>query len=404
MQRNYRMKLIQNKHILLFLFYFLVIILISYFQPEKIDWKPSFDIEHTKPYGLKVFYDVLKYNERVDSVYISDEPFYNTLREPSVIDGNYLLINRKLDIDSSDFKEILAFVSRGNELFLSLEQLPKLLTDTLKVEANHLYSLYFQEKEAPQVIHFSTQSIEDSTYVFKNYKTGRYITSRDTIGIKGQGLSYSFTTDSMIHYARIPFGGGNFYLHTDPFLFTNYHILKNNADYVMTCLQPVLGSNIILDQYFLDHKLKESESVLKVFLEDRNFRWVYWLTILGLLFYYIFQMKREQRPIPVIEPYRNRSKEFASTLGQLYFNTSNNKVIADKKIIQLKSDLYQKYGFKDVDFFNNDQIEQVMKKSAFPKEKMDQMITLIQNIQETKTVSNDRIHKLSKLTNEFFEL
>lgn len=398
------MKLIDKKHILLFLFYFAVIILISYFQPEQVDWTPSFDIEHTKPYGLKVFHDVLKANDKVDNVFISNEPFYNTLNDSSLVDGNYLLINRNLSIDSSDFKEILAFVNKGNDLFLSLENLPRILTDTLKISTNRLYNVYFQEKEIPQAFHFSTQSSEDSTYVFNNYKTGRSITSQDTFDVNGNGLSYSFATDTLIHFASIPFGSGNFYIHTDPFLFTNYHILINNADYVMTCLQPVLGSNIILDQYFLDHKLKESESILKVFLDHPSYRWVYWMTVLGLILFYIFQMKREQRPIPVVEPYKNRSKEFASTLGQLYYNTSNNKVIADKKIVQLKSTLYQKYGFKDVDFFNNNQVEQILLKTAFPKEKMDQMVTLIRNIQETKTVSNDRIHKLSKLTNEFFEL
>lgn len=398
------MDLLKNKHIVLFLFYFLVIIVISYLQPEKVDWRPSFDIEHTKPYGLKVFHDLLQSSDNVNQIYISEEPFYNTLKDTLLVDKNYILINQYLDIDSSDFNEILEFVNRGNALFLSVENLPKLLSDTLKINTSTVGNLFFQEKEIPQAFHFSNQTTEDSTYKFSEYKTGRFITSRDTNDIDARGLSYSYTTDTLVHFAKIPFGSGNFYIHTDPFLFTNYHILKNNANYIMTCLQPVLGSDIIMDQYFLDHKLKESESILKVFLQSQSFRWVYWLTILILLLYFIFQMKREQRAIPVVEPFRNRSKEFASTLGQLYYNTSNNKVIADKKISQLKLILFQKYGFKDVDFFSQKQVAQVYQKSAFPKEKMDQLIILIQNIQETKTVSNDRIHKLSKLTNEFFEL
>ena len=47
----------------------------------------------------------------------------------------------------------------------------------------------------------------------------------------------------------------------------------------------------------------------------------------------IFNAKRKQRVVPIIQPLQNTTVDFAKTIGNLYYQEGNHQNIIDKKII-----------------------------------------------------------------------
>jgi len=54
--------------------------------------------------------------------------------------------------------------------------------------------------------------------------------------------------------------------------------------------------------------------------------------MIGLLLFVVFRARREQRIIPVIEPLKNSSIEFAQTVGALYHQNKDFTNIINKKL------------------------------------------------------------------------
>jgi hypothetical protein len=58
----------------------------------------------------------------------------------------------------------------------------------------------------------------------------------------------------------------------------------------------------------------------------------YLLTILSIIIFMIFAMKRRQRAIAIVEPLPNTTLQFVEVVGSVYYNTRNHKIIAEEKI------------------------------------------------------------------------
>ena len=72
--------------------------------------------------------------------------------------------------------------------------------------------------------------------------------------------------------------------------------------------------------------------MLRFLFTTPSLTWAYYLTLAGLGLFMIFESKRRQRVIPVIEPVKNKSLEFVETVGQLYYQQADHASIAEKKI------------------------------------------------------------------------
>ena len=125
------------------------------------------------------------------------------------------------------------------------------------------------------------------------------------------------------------------------------------------------------------------------------FKWAFWLTMLGIGIFVVFRIKREQRAIPIVEPYKNRSKLFAETIGRLYFNRGDHRNLSLKSISHLKEYLHSKYYMKDIDF-TQAEAKLLAKKSGYELDKITQLFNNINNIRSTQTVTDGMLTTLYK--------
>jgi hypothetical protein len=204
-------------------------------------------------------------------------------------------------------------------------------------------------------------------------------------------------------FVSTKYGNGNLYLHSYPYAFSNYYLLyKNNNEYISKCLSILPEKTTVFwDEYYKKEQLENQEdfSPIKFILKTPALKWAWYITLLSLLVYVIFRVKRQQRIIPILKPFENTSLQFIKTVGRLYFNKGDHNDIIKKQIAHwleyIRSKLIIPTATLDSKF-----IESVSEKSGIEKYKIEEIIYVITDLKNGGASKNDVINLYKKL--EYF--
>ena len=139
----------------------------------------------------------------------------------------------------------------------------------------------------PALNTFSSQSLDKNKRLFKDVIENAYITSLDTLNstILGQvSIEKDRNTNTHPNYIKTTFGENNgaFYLHSNPYAFTNYHLLNGNEDYTATVLSYLPKQQIIWDNYNKSGR-KVIRSPLRYILTNPPLKWALYVSLFGLI-------------------------------------------------------------------------------------------------------------------------
>jgi len=82
---------------------------------------------------------------------------------------------------------------------------------------------------------------------------------------------------------------------------------------------PQTVQEVIWDEYFRYDHTKDF-SAWQYILSNRALAWAFWLLLLLFALIYLFDSKRKQRPIPLIDPLRNTSLTLSGRSGGCTFS------------------------------------------------------------------------------------
>lgn len=322
------------------------VIYIDAVRPKPVDWSPSYDLHDKIPFGLNVFdqeINTLLLQNKVDkvsnTVYEFLDPLYDadTLVKNYKIKGTILNICDEYIIDDESTKELFYFVSHGNTAFLSVQNLPKIFTDSLKIKTKSDFDLTNKMD-----CWLANSHIGNQKYDLNKGAGSFYFSNIDTLTTTV--LGYQGTDkDKRVNFIKVPYRQGNFYIHLQPTAFTNYHLLKDNHfEYVEKVLAYLPKGNLywmIKDQ----NGLLESDSPMRYILSQPALRWAWYLFLIGIITFIIFNAKRRQRIIPIIKPLANTTVDFTKTIGNLYYQEGDHQNLIDKKIIYFLERIRNEY-------------------------------------------------------------
>jgi len=130
-------------------------------------------------------------------------------------------------------------------------------------------------------------------------------------------------------------------------LFTNYSLLTTDgADYAAKALSYLPAGTTTYWDHYQNNDIHEDKSPLRVIFAHDSLRWAYYLILLTALLYIVYEVKRRQRIIPVIEPLKNNTLDFVTVVGQVYYERHDNSNIAHKKITYLLEHWRTRYYLK----------------------------------------------------------
>ncbi|MES2748469.1 MAG: DUF4350 domain-containing protein [Bacteroidota bacterium] len=391
---------------IIFLFLLLIgIVYIDAVRPRPINWSPTYDLKDKIPFGLFVFDSespsLLKQNtiEKIGKTpyeYFEDKYDYDSLVDTYKIKGTVLAISEYYDIDTQSTEELFYFVGHGNTAFISAKDFPEIFKDSLNVSTSSELST---EKEVQ--LSFANKNLKQTQYNFNLGAGNSYFNSIDTLKTTVLGYQKAGKTKN-VNFIKVAFKKGFFYLHTQPVCFTNYHLLKDNHQmYTEDMLSYVPKGKLF---WFVKDRNGEviSHSPMRYWLSQPALKWAWYLGLLGMITFMIFNAKRRQRVVPIITPLSNTTLDFTKTIGNLYFQEGDHQNIIDKKIIYFLEKIRNEYLI-DTTILDENFVKKLHQKSGKNLDDIEKVVRLInyqrksynQSIEEDLIEINNAIEKIT---------
>lgn len=330
--------------------FFLVLLLagivaIDISAPKPINWNPTYSVKDKIPLGLYVFNkeinNILE-DHKITKINVTPyeylEPLYDydSVVNTYTVKGTFFAVSEFANLDSESVTELLYFAEHGNSIFLSMKTFPQDILDSLKVD----FRSDFEYTEKSRVW-MANPNLGTEKYNLKEGIGNNYFSKIDTLNTTVLGYQGNDTTH--INFIKVPYKSGNFYLHTQPAAFTNFHLLKDNHQHYG---EKVLSYVPKGDVFWYTKDINgnnRSNSPLRFFFSEPALKSGWYLFLLGMLIFIIFNARRKQRIVPIIKPLENTTIDFAKTIGNLYFQEGNHDNIMTKKIIYFLDKIRQDY-------------------------------------------------------------
>ncbi|OMP32786.1 DUF4350 domain-containing protein [Mangrovimonas sp. DI 80] len=394
-------------YIALAVFTLLSIVALEATKPKELNWFPSFAKHHKIPLGTYVFQEQLERLFSESQLINVDRPPFEYLENTPDSIGSYVFINNEINFGQSELDRLLDWTSKGNTLFVAASILEQQLLDTLKLETSHLsqfdgfgfdYELQLKNK------------VLDTGKVSFNNKDAKgllaYFSSIDTINSKIVGVIEKLNSSDSLNLAhpniiKTPFGEGTVIVSLFPQAFTNYFILTPPNQQYTAGLMSYLNEEqpIYLDEYYKSGKIFYS-SPLYLILNNKHLKWAYYIMLIGVLFYIIFEGKRKQRAIPIVTPLRNQTLDFTRTIANMYFEKGNHHDIALHKIQHfmdyIRTQLYLSTETVNTEFINN-----LAARSNNSVEATKTLFNTIESISNTPNITATELETLNNLIETF---
>ena len=321
------------------------IIVIDVNRPVPINWSTTYDTNDKIPFGLYVLDQELptllkdqKLNKVITTPYEYFEPLYDydSLVKNYNVKGTFLAIAEYAEMDEASVTELFYFADRGNTIFLSMKSFPKAILDSLKINCNADFE--YKKKSYNWI---ANPKLGTKKYNIEEGLGNNYFSKIDTL--QTTILGYQSGDSTRVNFIKVPYKSGNFILHTQPAAFTNFHLLKNDhAEYAEKVLSYLPKGDVF---WYLKNQNGEkiSNGKLRYLFSQPALKSGWLLFLIGMLVFMIFNAKRRQRVVPIVQPLSNTSIDFAKTIGNLYFQEGDHGNLIDKKIIYFLEKMRQDY-------------------------------------------------------------
>ena len=376
-----------NGLIILFIAIFTVTtILLFYFgSQKKYNWTTTYKHDKDQPYDFSILQQLLKENyefERIDRNPAEKLPIDDAKNNAYFFIGGYPYHDQKTA------EAIFNFAKNGGEVVLLTESQPDSLLYFISAYINNEISLDTDVRSS-LAINASFRSEADS----KNYRFSYKTSAKDSSEFYWTYFPVEFNSaftrygsfkekdnanKQYINFVGLKVGNGHVYWHSNPLLFTNLYLSKNNVN-GFEHLNAFLG-HFEAKKWYWDHASVTATRSKTPSVRDKadkprtSMQYIFsqpalkfaWLILLAMaVLYALFGAKRRQQHIPILESNRNTSLEFINTIGLLYFQQQDHKVIFEKIMQLFRAHLRRRYGltFKDEELQDDDKIRLTVKRT-----------------------------------------
>lgn len=382
---------------------FVGVIFLYYSQPRPVNWKRTFGKEDKIPFGCYAIFNLLEETYAL-SLQTNNEGIYNLNERNSASDQSLLVIDDQIGMTKLEIKSLFAFMQKGNTVLLCANRFGRELSDTFQLDmrmntnynASSLDSLL--KKPAFEVSYVQPENNVKKSYVYPKVATESYFSEIDTS--RFSIVAVNKKQMPVLLEARV--GKGKLLISTLPDVFGNLFIVDHpNRDYVYTLLSRLRNNVIIWDEHYKVYGHPKGSIFAFIFSSDALYM-AYCITLLALLFFMIFGIKRQQRPIPVVTPLKNTTLEFVEVVSHVYFNSGNHKHIALETIKYFYFGISRKFNLSttslDEMFY-----ERLHHLSGVETEKIRALFRYCENLKDAPSLTeddllelNDRIAKFKK--------
>ncbi|WP_281237670.1 DUF4350 domain-containing protein [Flavobacterium praedii] len=350
------------------------IVVIDSNRPKPIDWTPTYSLKDKIPFGLYVLDNeigsLLK-NQKIEKFNSTPYEFFqnNSSYDDNQEQGTFLSISKIDHFDKQSVNEICSYVGEGNTAFISAETLPNELLDSLNLKMDNEY------KYADSIYNWVTNKrLGNKKYKIIEGVNNNYFSKIDSQNTTVLGCQNGDST--RVNFVKVNYKSGSFYLHTQPVAFTNFHLLKgNHYEYAQKVLSYIPMGKVF---WCINEQNGEviSQSPMRYILSQPALKWAWYLFLIGMILFILFNAKRKQRIVPIKIPLANTTVDFTKTIGNLYYQEGDHNTIIDKKIIYFLEKIRNEYLMETLKL-DHDFIQKLHHKSGKKREDIQHVVALI---------------------------
>lgn len=304
---------------------------------KETNWEVQYSTVSKDPYGFYLMAQVMP--KLYPSANFKEIPVNANIFSTSSNSNKsvYVGLASSINLSAYEMRQLDDWIYEGNEAVLIANAFDpaflKALSLSLKASKNR--TIDNEKKIIDQVqVKVSKGNILKS-YTVERYEHLIFSNYFDLTSAKDTASGYTIlSTDTAGHPIAIAFriGSGRMILVSSPLSFSNYFLLEpNNNTYIEDIL--AYTSKDVKNVYLaLGYYKAPQNTSLGILWDHMATRMALILSVLGILIYVLFNLRRKQNIIPVIEPLKNDSASFVETIAGLYFNKHNNKNLAQKMI------------------------------------------------------------------------
>lgn len=375
-----------------------LLLLIQFVQPPSFDWRKNYGPNSEQPYGNSILRDWVEDqgNFRMKPKYLA-----KTEDQPKA----YLVFGDREQVpDSLVWKAMLKNVEQGGVLYCFYRYTPNYLEQTLDLPRLNYYSdslpIHYSKAQGG-----SPQLVEPRPYDISYHYNNLFMDSLDSKYEDVKTLAW------VVHNGkREPIiidkehGKGRIILGSSPVFFSNYYLLFRDSSPLLNALFSKADGleKVWYTEVFNVLEEMEVRSPLRFLLETPTLRWATQLSFLFLLIYLVVMAKRKRSSLPVIKSKENRSRDFAKTIGDLYYQNSNNQQIAKKLAVHFinhaRSKLYIHENLNDEKW-----PQKLSQREAIPENQARELQNLLLNALEGSLSSKAELKQLNRLCEEVLQ-
>jgi hypothetical protein len=374
-----------------------IYVVVKLSEKKKNSWEVTFAHADKEPYGTYAF-DQLITQKDSSALKNSYQTIYE-LKDSLSKRENLFILCTSFWPSKPDTEALLDYVNQGGTVFVSANNFYGDLADTLGLATkDYLFKEgnFFSKEDTVSL--YLTNSSFDSTrsYLYKRSDIHNYFSRLDSTTASVIAKNDLFLPVTI----RIAIGKGQLILNSTPMVFTNIYLLSSvNNEFVSNTLSFLPASNSYRTEYYHVGRMEVS-TPLRFILTTEPLKWAYYITLISILLFMIFEARRKQRIIPVIKPLSNTTIEFIQTIGNLYYQKGDHKNIAEKKIQFFLEQVRTNYSLSTAQR-NETFITYLAKKSGNTEEETKSLIQLMNEITAAVQIDKQKLIELSNKLERF---
>jgi hypothetical protein len=380
---------------------------------KQLDRRLSFRKTDKIPYGTFIAYENLKHlfpkaNISADRSRPGDWQTLTSYQKQQAL----LVVSPFFEAEHSDIDNLLEFVKEGNDVFVSTMKVSYYVQKVLKCDTYYPVDMLGGWRMNDQDTLTVSLNVEAKnkpvTYVYPGQRYDFWFYKYDTLTSTVLG----YNEEGKPNFIHLKAGKGNFYLHLAPMTFTNYFLLnKKNIDYYEKALSAISPDvkTIVWDEYYIlkgekreDKKDDGKPSWMDVFFANPSLRWALIVAMIALVIYVLMEMRRKQRPIPVIHPPKNDSLDFVKTIGRLYHDKGDHRNLCLKMSAYFLEHVRTRYKLATSNL-DDEFVKNLSYKTGIAENELKGIVSFINYLPEMVVVSPEQLIAFHKQLESFYK-
>lgn len=194
---------------------------------------------------------------------------------------------------------------------------------------------------------------------------------------------------------QVYLGYGSISLYTTPHIFSNYDLLNVNQKLAETLISDLPIENTYWSSR-LNHVEQDTKGLLYFIFSHPTLKWAYFVLLFSLLAYFLLNLQRKQRAIPILEKPKNLSLGFLQTISDLHYSKLDYHSILLKKMNHLKAQVKVEYHLQQREVDDHYMV-QLAKRSKIKEEAIRRLFRLHMETIQKRNISKFEFETLCNL-------